>query len=110
MIIVFIENSMSNEATSSKEQDRARSNWSTSHYCLLPPTPYSHLLEEGNENALEAHTASFPHPEIYSKVTNEKEVKTQNLLPSSEPFAKEKSLKLERRQQHDNELQIFLIK
>lgn len=71
---------------------------------LSPPTPCSHLLEDGNESDPEANTTSFSLSEIYSKVRNKKEVKTQNILSSSEPIAKEKSLKLVMRMRHETEM------
>lgn len=105
-----MENSASTRPPAVKETKPDQTVECTSLVPLSPLTPYSHLLEEGNESDPEANTTSFSLSEIYSKVRNKKEVKTQNLLPSSEPFAKEKSLKLGMRLQHETELKAFPVK
>lgn len=75
--------------------------WSLSHYCpsALPPIKRKKMKVDPETN-----TTSFSFSKIYSKVRNKEEVKTQNSLSSSKPSAKEKSLKLGMRLQHETEM------
>lgn len=103
--IIYMENSASMRPPAVKETKPDQTVECISLLPLSPPTPSlpSYFLFP----PIRSRKWKWPRgqhrlllPPWYSEVRNKKEVRTQNLLPSSEPFAKEKSLKLGMRLQH----------